>query len=199
MLSSLTVSFPRVASSCPSFLTFCLQFWLKKMWPAAYQNCKHEVKSLMCIMFSPPLIYYKRGMSLFENYTSWHVNIFISMLKQQWKLSIWMIEGAGVESNPFLKANKRDGARREATDRTVHPMLHLTPPGQPPTLADAPMVANQPQQTSFPTVATSPISYPTVLLPSVLPPIQWSKHTNQSCSTPTNPFSSFCLAACTLC
>lgn len=41
-------------------------------------------------------------------------NIFIGMLKQ-WKLSIWMIEGAGVESNPFVKANKRDGARREAT------------------------------------------------------------------------------------
>jgi hypothetical protein len=95
-----------------------------------------------------------------------------------------MIEGAGVESNPLLKANKRDGAKPEATDRTVHPMLHLTPPGQPPTLADAPMVANQPQQTSFPTVATSPISYPTVLLPSsVLPPIQAHKpvllHTNQ--------------------
>ena len=83
----------------------------------------------------------------------------------------------------FSRQNKRDGAKREATDRTVHPMLHLTPPGQPPTLAAATMVANQPQQNSFPTVATSPISYPTVLLPSVLPPIQAHKpvllHTNQ--------------------
>lgn len=84
-------------------------------------------------------------------------------------------------------------------DRTVHPMLHLRPPGQPPTLADAPMVANQPQQTSFPTVATSPISYPTVLLPSVLPPIQAHKpvllHSNQ----PFQFILSCCLQPCTLC
>ncbi|CAN6303416.1 unnamed protein product [Urochloa humidicola] len=73
-------------------------------------------------------------------------------------------------SNPFLKANRREEAKQEATASITHPMLHLSPPGQPTTLAAVPMISNQLQQTPFPTVATSPSSYPTLPLPSVLPP-----------------------------
>ncbi|CAN6292649.1 unnamed protein product [Urochloa humidicola] len=79
-------------------------------------------------------------------------------------------------SNPFLKANRREEAKQEATARITHPMLHLSPPGQP-TLA---AVSNQLQQTPFPTVATSPSSYPTLPPPSV----------RTSPAPLTNPFSS---------
>jgi nucleoporin p58/p45 len=89
-------------------------------------------------------------------------------------------------SNPFLKANRREAAKQEATDRIIHPMSHLTPPGQPTTLVAAPMIASQLQQTPFHTVATSPISYPIVPLPSVLPP-----SSIQTSPAPSiNPFSS---------
>ncbi|CAL4936135.1 unnamed protein product [Urochloa decumbens] len=89
-------------------------------------------------------------------------------------------------TNPFLKANRREEAKREATARITHPMLHLSPPGQPTTLVAVPMISNQLQQTSFPTVATSPSSYPTLPLPSVLPPSSM-----QTSPAPlTNPFSS---------
>lgn len=89
-------------------------------------------------------------------------------------------------TNPFLKANKREAAEQEVIGRIIHPMLHLRPPGQPATPVAAPMVASQLQQTSFPTVATNAISYPTVPLPSVLPPS--SPQTNPAPSI--NPFSS---------
>ncbi|XP_066386043.1 nuclear pore complex protein NUP58-like isoform X2 [Miscanthus floridulus] len=89
-------------------------------------------------------------------------------------------------SNPFLKANRREAAKQEATDRIIHPMLHLTSPGQPTRLVAAPMIASQLQRTPFPTVATSPTSYPTVPLPSVLPP----SSTQTSPAPSINPFSS---------
>ncbi|CAL4919251.1 unnamed protein product [Urochloa decumbens] len=89
-------------------------------------------------------------------------------------------------SNPFLKANRREEAKREATARITHPMLHLSSPGQPTTLVAVPMISNQLQQTSFPTVATSPSSYPTLPLPSVFPPSSMLT----SPAPLTNPFSS---------
>lgn len=92
----------------------------------------------------------------------------------------------GDSSNPFLKANRKEAAKQEPTDRTIHPMLHLAPPGQPTTLVAAPVIASQLQQTSFPTVLASQISYPTVPLPSVLPP----SSTQTSPAPSINPFSS---------
>ncbi|RCV40741.1 hypothetical protein SETIT_9G079300v2, partial [Setaria italica] len=90
-------------------------------------------------------------------------------------------------SNPFLKANRREEAKQQATARIKHPMLHLPPPGQPTTVVVVPVISSQLQQTSFPTVATSPRSYPTLPLPSVLPP----SHTQTSpAPLTTNPLSS---------
>ncbi|OEL32638.1 hypothetical protein BAE44_0006346 [Dichanthelium oligosanthes] len=89
-------------------------------------------------------------------------------------------------SNPFLKANRREEAKQEAAARIIHPMLHLSPPGQPTTLVAVPMISNQLEQTSFPTVPTSPSSYPTLAMPSVLPP----SSTQTSPAPLTSPFSS---------
>ncbi|ONM09745.1 Nuclear pore complex protein NUP58 [Zea mays] len=88
-------------------------------------------------------------------------------------------------SNPFLEANNRE-AVKQATDRIIHPMLHLAPPCQPTTLVVAPMIGSQLQQTSFHTVATFPSSCPTVPLPSVLPP----SSIQTSPAPSTNPFNS---------
>jgi nucleoporin p58/p45 len=64
--------------------------------------------------------------------------------------------------------------------------LHLPPPGQPTTLIAVPMITSQLQKTSFPSVSTSPSSYPVVPLPSVLPPSSM-----QTSPAPlTNPLSS---------
>ncbi|XP_039782440.1 nuclear pore complex protein NUP58-like isoform X3 [Panicum virgatum] len=63
-------------------------------------------------------------------------------------------------SNPFHKANRREEAKQQATAGIIHPMLHLSPLGQPTTLVAVPMISSQLQQTLFPIVATSPSSYP---------------------------------------
>ncbi|XP_025794985.1 nuclear pore complex protein NUP58-like isoform X2 [Panicum hallii] len=89
-------------------------------------------------------------------------------------------------SNPFHKANRREEAKQQATAGIIHPMLHLSPLGQPTTLVAVPMISSQLQQTSFPIVATSPSSYPALPLPSVLP--SFSMQTSPAPST--NPFSS---------
>ncbi|WVZ60674.1 hypothetical protein U9M48_010664 [Paspalum notatum var. saurae] len=67
----------------------------------------------------------------------------------------------GDSSDPFLEANNREAAQQEAAARIIHPMLHPSPAGQPTTLVVVPMISNQLQKTPFPTVATSPSSYPT--------------------------------------
>ena len=87
-------------------------------------------------------------------------------------------------SNPFHKANRREEAKQQATAGIIHPMLHLSPLGQPTTLVDVPMISSQLQQTLFPIVATSP--NPALPLPSVLP----SFSTQTSPAPLTNPFSS---------
>jgi len=89
-------------------------------------------------------------------------------------------------SNPFQKGNRREEAKQQATAGIIHPMLHLSPLGQPTTLVAVPMISSQLQQTLFPIVATSPSSYPDVPLPSVLP----SFSTQTSPAPLTNPFSS---------
>ncbi|KAF8646069.1 hypothetical protein HU200_066033 [Digitaria exilis] len=89
-------------------------------------------------------------------------------------------------SNPFVEANRREGAKEEAARRIMHPMLHLSSPGRQTTQVAVPMISSQLQQTSFPTAATPPSSYPTLPLPSVLPPSSM-----QTSPAPlTNPFSS---------
>ncbi|XP_062214438.1 nuclear pore complex protein NUP58-like isoform X2 [Phragmites australis] len=55
-------------------------------------------------------------------------------------------------NDPFLEADRREAAIQEATARIVHPMLHLSPPGQRTTPVAAPMMASQLQQTALPTV-----------------------------------------------
>ncbi|CAN6204638.1 unnamed protein product [Urochloa humidicola] len=74
----------------------------------------------------------------------------------------------GNGNDPFLEANRREAAKQEAAAKRVHPTLHLPAPAQP-TTQIAPPVASQPQQSSFPSGATSSSGFSAFSTPASAP------------------------------
>lgn len=74
----------------------------------------------------------------------------------------------GNGNDPFLEANRREAAKQEAAARRVHPTLHLPAPAQPTAQIAAP-AASQPQQSSFPSSATSSSGFSTFSTPASAP------------------------------
>ncbi|CAL5064078.1 unnamed protein product [Urochloa decumbens] len=74
----------------------------------------------------------------------------------------------GNGNDPFLEANRREAAKQEAAAKRVHPTLHLPAPAQP-TTQIAPPAASQPQQSSFPSAATSSSGFSAFSTPASAP------------------------------
>ncbi|CAN6196156.1 unnamed protein product [Urochloa humidicola] len=73
----------------------------------------------------------------------------------------------GNGNDPFLEANRREVAKQEAAAKRVHPTLHLPAPAQP-TIQIAP-AASQPQQSSFPSGATTSSGFSAFSTPASAP------------------------------
>jgi len=90
----------------------------------------------------------------------------------------------GNRNDPFLEANRREAAKQEAAARRVHPTLHLPAPApapaQPTTQLAAP-AASQPQQSSFPSAATSSSVFSAFSTPASAP------SSSSLFATPTTP------------
>ncbi|CAL5081736.1 unnamed protein product [Urochloa decumbens] len=74
----------------------------------------------------------------------------------------------GNGNDPFLEANRREAAKQEAAAKRVHPTLHLPAPAQPTTQIALP-AASQPQQSSFPSAATSSSGFSAFSTPASTP------------------------------
>jgi nucleoporin p58/p45 len=88
----------------------------------------------------------------------------------------------GKRNDPFLEANRREAAKQEAAARRVHPTLHLPAPApvQPTTQLAAP-AGSQPQQSSFPSSATSSSGFSAFITPASAP------SSSSLFATPTTP------------
>lgn len=86
----------------------------------------------------------------------------------------------GIGNDPFLEANRREAAKQEAAAKRVHPTLHLPAPAQPTPQIAAP-AASQPQQSSFPSGATSSSGFSAFSTPAAAP------SSSSLFSTPTTP------------